>query len=588
MTEGDTVLLSKPAKLQISPKQKVAGKLTISRQAINWVPENVTTAQAVRAKVNSLKGQQKAKKVPLLKVDGGTIKLILEFEDVPTRDGVWDIVQALIPTNSKGQNASNANSNASKGRATGKDAVAKKALLEQDKDVRELFNTLVLGGVISDAEFWRTRGHLLKQSKRASKDRQKIGLASSFMAEMTSGGDGTSQKIRVQLTPEVIRNIFSERPHIHRAFLEHVPNHLDERDFWSKFCKHEYALQQKRKKVAEGKLQEANQVDDEFADLFADRPMSAIEEQDARSRVRCMDPTINLVANDDGALYDGYGVLHHAGKADLTRKVGVSNDLARDLNRHGNVVLDGVPDWEASDPTTVAGKLELDRRAQRERYIGEARSGVGEEVLERVQNRDGRPLEDLRGPETQGVTELKIGNMRDYLEQADNDAMDVDDDGDDNIEAVPDGLEAMTTDRLRDFEPLGTSASQVLSDMFHGGGEAMDVQDMDGRTSQNRNPADVLPHALKDLLRSKVLIVNELLRHFWASYPLSSAAREAKVNKIRAALTSQHESLQDFRDACRVEERPFVQQLIRPVLSSLEAASAKYNAEASKRTAQKQ
>lgn len=54
-------------------------------------------------------------------------------------------------------------------------------------------------------------------------------------------------------------------------------------------------------------------------------------------------------------------------QANTTHQIGVGNDIIRDLNRHANVVLDGVPDWEASDPASVARKLELDRRAKRQR-----------------------------------------------------------------------------------------------------------------------------------------------------------------------------------------------------------------------------
>lgn len=66
--------------------------------------------------------------------------------------------------------------------------------------------------------------------------------------------------------------------------------------------------------MAEGRIQEANQVDDEFADLFAERPQTDEEARDARSLLRTVDPTINLAANDDAGLNEGYGVLHHAGK----------------------------------------------------------------------------------------------------------------------------------------------------------------------------------------------------------------------------------------------------------------------------------
>lgn len=38
---------------------KVKGKLTISRTTLTWAPDDVTTAQAIRAQVNSLKGDRR-------------------------------------------------------------------------------------------------------------------------------------------------------------------------------------------------------------------------------------------------------------------------------------------------------------------------------------------------------------------------------------------------------------------------------------------------------------------------------------------------------------------------------------------------
>lgn len=78
----DTLLLSKPANFHVAKRTKVwmgwthgvssgcwwsqwthkyvtvkvKGKLTVSRLSLAWIPDDVTTAQAVRAQVDSLKG----------------------------------------------------------------------------------------------------------------------------------------------------------------------------------------------------------------------------------------------------------------------------------------------------------------------------------------------------------------------------------------------------------------------------------------------------------------------------------------------------------------------------------------------------
>ncbi len=45
----------------------------------------------------------------------------------------------------------------------------------------------------------------------------------------------------MKLTPELVQQIFAERPHIHRAHAALVPESLDEKTFWSRFMKHEMA-----------------------------------------------------------------------------------------------------------------------------------------------------------------------------------------------------------------------------------------------------------------------------------------------------------------------------------------------------------
>ena len=45
----------------------------------------------------------------------------------------------------------------------------------------------------------------------------------------------------MKLTPELVQQIFAERPHVRRAHEALVPQSLDEKTFWSQFIKHEMA-----------------------------------------------------------------------------------------------------------------------------------------------------------------------------------------------------------------------------------------------------------------------------------------------------------------------------------------------------------
>jgi hypothetical protein len=47
----------------------------------------------------------------------------------------------------------------------------------------------------------------------------------------------------MNITPQFIQQVFAEKPHVHRAFVENVPQKMDEKEFWTRFAKHEIQMQ---------------------------------------------------------------------------------------------------------------------------------------------------------------------------------------------------------------------------------------------------------------------------------------------------------------------------------------------------------
>lgn len=45
------------------------------------------------------------------------------------------------------------------------------------------------------------------------------------------------------ITPRFIQQVFAEKPHVRAAFLENVPQKMDEKEFWTRFAKHEIQVQ---------------------------------------------------------------------------------------------------------------------------------------------------------------------------------------------------------------------------------------------------------------------------------------------------------------------------------------------------------
>ena len=169
----------------------------------------------------------------------------------------------------------------------------------------------------------------------ASKREQSVGLASTLMSDISekqSGGD------TINLTPGLIQQIFAERPQVKRAYHRHVPADMDEKEFWLKYCKHQDAVevhfslmpllrrvtngvsaQKKRKMMIEGDVRGAQEIDDEFADLF--ETTTATIEDATFPITRDSNSTVDLISTDR-ELMKGYGLLHNQALADKVSIVG--------------------------------------------------------------------------------------------------------------------------------------------------------------------------------------------------------------------------------------------------------------------------
>ncbi len=80
-----------------------------------------------------------------------------------------------------------------------------------------------------------------------------------------------------------------------------------------------------------------------------------------------------------------------------------------------------------------------------------------------------------------------------------------------------------------------------------------------------------------------VATVNELLRHFWASYPLTSALLVQKVVRLKDAMSGIYKRIQESKEAAPSEIRHLFSQLLQPLVQALDAAFAHYDTESAKR-----
>ncbi|KAI0768370.1 hypothetical protein BC629DRAFT_1535963 [Irpex lacteus] len=106
----------------------------------------------------------------------------------------------------------------------------RKRVLLSTPDLAALHRELVVGGQISESEFWEGREHLLLA--QAAAERQKKGKPGQLVDPRPQTVDG---EIKIVITPQLVHDIFDEYPVVAKAYNENVPKKLSEAEFWKRY-----------------------------------------------------------------------------------------------------------------------------------------------------------------------------------------------------------------------------------------------------------------------------------------------------------------------------------------------------------------
>ena len=119
------------------------------------------------------------------------------------------------------------------------------------------------------------------------------------------------------------------------------------------------------------------------------------------------------------------------------------------------------------------------------------------------------------------------------------------------------------------------AAARVLSELCQQWSTAS--LPLGGTQAVNGDPAQLLVPQLQSVLRETVLTSNELLRHFWGAFPLTSPAREARALRLKQALADQFDRTTAMQESSHGTERAHITQLLRPLRHALDTALAKHD-----------
>ena len=439
-----------------------------------------------------------------------------------------------------------------------------------------MFDQLVGGGVLSEAEFWKARSDQVAARARrgaptasptARPPGQRPGLASALLKDAPDG------RATFRLTPELVHQIFAERPYVRAAYASAVPRTLTEADFWKRYLKFEGVRKARRRLRAAGRNPDDAGLEDELFRQFraADRAAASGGGAGASSSTapprpsHAVDPGVDLAADADDVAPSTYGIAHSAAR-DAPRSARDRDALAHELNRHARVVLAGVPTGLPSDAADAARALRGGVAEPDTSY-----GGGGDVALWRA--RAGAGLDDLRSAPVPEFVALAVADSR-SLGKAAAAARAAAAAASAPADTTPAAVAAALRAPLPPLPPAPAVAA-ALREL------ASDCAPEPGTEAPGSlaDPTASLAPALAALVRGTVLTVNELLRHYWASVPARTPARAARATRLAAALSSQYDRVQAMVDAAVGTERGHVLRLLKPIMAALDAALARQEEE---------
>ncbi|KAJ8446773.1 hypothetical protein Cgig2_000784 [Carnegiea gigantea] len=393
--------------------------------------------------------------------------------------------------------------------------------LETLSELAKLHKQFVFGGILTEAEFWATRKKLLDgDNNRSSK--QRVGFKSAMISDIKPLADGRTNKVAFNLTPEIIHQIFTEKPVVHQAFLKYVPNKID---FWTKYYRAEYLRSTKNAVAAAVEATE----DEELAVFLKQDDTLASE---ARRKDNGISRDCIKEVAESQSLYDQY-----------------KRNLLQDLNRHAVVVLEGqsivIDDLQAPHEPPIAPLCIKDPRdyfysqqANALRTLGEIATGA-KPVNYHTSTREAysyisKSISDIK---SEGIHDsvVKSGIASKVLNSLTH-----------NISSTKYNLRRSNRETVLDSLPSMTKEELLYAVLEH--------------------DLDFLSYLAPESSFQHWTSIQELLKHFWSSYPIRTPYLSTKVNKLKDAMANIYGKLQGIKESVQSDLRHQVSLLVQPMV----------------------
>eukprot|EP00474_Spongospora_subterranea_P010201 CRZ10659.1 hypothetical protein [Spongospora subterranea] len=216
---------------------------------------------------------------------------------------------------------------------TSAEAQIRALLLARDPMLRRAYHEVVEESkLISSAEFWRTREHLL-ELERHSTQAQRVGLSSAMLAAVQPTTNGASAGVvAYTLSSGAIVEILAKHPAVRRAYEEYVPEQLTEQEFWTKYFQSQYFKRARDHfvgAVAEDSV--LNPIHDIFSH-FEEQPSEGDSADQSLKPAVTLNRMVDLSLNErEQEEQEGKGILSTRERSRM--------ELIKEFNNHSKIVL---------------------------------------------------------------------------------------------------------------------------------------------------------------------------------------------------------------------------------------------------------
>lgn len=411
----------------------------------------------------------------------------------------------------------------------------KNKMLKDDPELFQLYRDLVMSGVMTADEFWASRITMENHESGStstptahSGDSQGVGVSAAFLSDIKPQTDGCNG-VKYNLTADIIDSIFRIYPAVKNKHLESVPHTMTETEFWTQFFQSQYFH---RDRINAGSK-----------DLFAECAKHDEKEMTEEASQTVQDPLLDIQGLSDNTLDEGFGFTFENMKPSTNA---VNKSIIKRFNHHNTRVLAAseakkrnVVDATDSPSTSSQVSQSSQNSNSNHRLEGEE-TGVSSSKKARLQQaiqmedlaRTSRPAEvSLRLQRTEGYYHgPTVVQSTDYF----------------SSEEVQGAIRAVESEVMSTPAKLyevisSTTARSVMGELTPGGAL---MASLSHQSVHSLYSTDIQ----KEVKRLYAALA-ELLRHFWACFPVTNKSLEEKVFRMKGTLEQfEAKKMKPFRE----------------------------------------